>query len=66
MKLVPYEKANIKRKGYKPTKLLALIEEFRNMDYDGVKVEGWEEHYKNAYSAQSSFLHSLFRKLLLF
>lgn len=58
MKLVPYEKSKIKR-GFKPTKLFAFIEEFRNSDWDGAKVEGWEENYKNLYSAQSSIINSI-------
>ena len=59
MKLVPYEKANIKSRGYKATKLFAVIDEFRNSDWDGAKVEGWQENYNSAKSAQASLINSL-------
>lgn len=60
MNLVPYEKSALKR-FYKPTKIYKLLCEFRDSDFDCVKVDGIEERYKSAASAQASFHHSIKR-----
>lgn len=54
MFLTPYDKNELK-KNYKRTKLLKILEDFRDMDCDCVKVEGTKDCYKNVSSAMSSF-----------
>lgn len=60
MKLVPYEREKLEGLGYKPTKLLALLDEFVQSGLDCVKVEGWT--HKTAASCASSLAVAIKRQ----
>lgn len=58
MKLIPYDiKEAMKKKRYKPTNNLELLEEFIESGLDCVKVEGWTQ--KNAEICTSSIKSSI-------
>lgn len=61
MTLVPYDVNEFKRKrrSYKKTKVMKILEEFQNSDYDCVKIENHE--YKNARSCYGAFYKSVKR-----
>lgn len=59
MRLVPYDKNNIKPfyNKYKSGKNQAIIEEFVGGDMDCVKIEGWT--HKTPYSCQNAFAKAI-------
>lgn len=58
MKLIPYDyKEAMKKKRYKPTRNLGILEEFIESGLDCVKLEGYD--HKNAETATSSFKSSI-------
>lgn len=58
MKLVPYD-VNKVTDYHKKSKLLDILDEFRDSDYDCVKIENYD--HVSAYSCAASFVKSIKR-----
>ena len=59
MRLIPYDKSNLKHTGYVKTKNYQILQEFIDSGLDCAKVEGWT--HKSASSAQWGLTASIKR-----